>query len=101
MASFTIRVELHGASSADYKRLHDAMFAAACRVFVRGDNGVLYVMPTGEYDYQSDTLSVEQVRTNILAIARVVHPTMEPWVFVTQVAARAWSTTPVYAANAA
>lgn len=50
MASFTTRVELHGASSEDYDNLHAAMAQEGFSRFIRSGEGHWYQLPTAEYD---------------------------------------------------
>jgi hypothetical protein len=101
MADFTIRVELHGASFDDYRKLHDAMFTAGATMYITGDDGRAHVLPTAEYDLLNSALTVEQVRDQVATIAAPYSHWKLPWVLVTQVAARAWSSDPLSAANAA
>jgi hypothetical protein len=92
MASFTTRVELHGASYDDYNNLHAAMERAGFKRYLLGAvNGVnkAYAMPTAEYDFESN-LDCSQVRDLAKRIADGVK--LGAWVLTTQVAARAWNT---------
>ena len=99
MANYTIRIELHGASAQDYLRLHDAMFQIGAKIYIEGDNGVAYQMPSAEYDLENTGLSAAQVRDVAYEIARRFTP--NPWVLVTEVASRAWVLRPLNAANVA
>ena len=101
MADFTIRIELHGASFEDYQQLHNAMFTAGATMFITGDDGRAHVLPTAEYDLLNSLLTVEEVRDEVVKIAAPYSRRKLPWVLVTQVAARAWSSDPLSAANAA
>lgn len=94
MTSFTVRVELHGATSADYDVLHVRMGAAG---FARTVTGVdtsgasaRWMLPTGEYDYSSETENAFAVRDKVKIIAESVK--IGSWVLVTKVAERAWNT---------
>ena len=49
MAAFTTRVELHGASYADYETLHAAMGLEGFSRIIQGSDGVWYHLPTAEY----------------------------------------------------
>jgi hypothetical protein len=50
MASFTVRVELHDASGADYLRLHEAMEAQGFDRTIKSDEGIIYRLPEAEYN---------------------------------------------------
>lgn len=96
MASFTVRIELHGATGEDYNRLHAAMEAAGYQRYVAGvtqdGKSGHWALPTAEYDYSSSA-SAYAVRDHAKAIADTIKP--ESWCLVTQVApgdCRAWST---------
>lgn len=49
MKNFLTRVELHGAQSSDYTKLHDYMYQEKFFMFIRGDDGKAYGLPTAEY----------------------------------------------------
>jgi len=49
---YTVRVELQGASEADYAALDDAMRASGFTKTISG-SGVRYRLPLGEYRYES------------------------------------------------
>jgi hypothetical protein len=61
MANFTVRVELHQATLADYETLHAAMEQQGFSRFITADNGQTYHMPWAEYN-GSGNLSSAQVR---------------------------------------
>ena len=96
MALFTIRVELHGATSEQYEILHTSMAVHSYKRFVEGIDAAgakgYWRLPTAEYDYQSadDTETAFTVRDKVLVIANAVKP--GAWVLVTKSADRAWST---------
>ena len=94
MSSFTVRVELHGASGAQYDALHDAMERNGFYRAIEGVGGDgvswVYAMPTAEYDHVSQATCVA-VRDAALRIASSVKSTPEPWVFVTEANNRAWT----------
>jgi hypothetical protein len=60
--TYLVRIELHDANRLDYDTLHAAMVARGFARTIRGDNGVLYHLPTAEYAIDSTT-SGEQVRS--------------------------------------
>lgn len=88
MSSFTVRIELHGASREDYERLHEKMRTGGFRTTIKGDNGVTYQMPPAEYRLENSALSAVQVQQKASAIAGTVRPNA---VFVTQGDICAWS----------
>lgn len=49
MPDYIVRVELHGATSADYTKLHSDMKAAGFSQTIRGSDRVDYALPTAEY----------------------------------------------------
>ena len=52
MARFMTRVELHGATAADYDRLHEEMKNVGFSRFIQADDGTWYHLPTAEYHIQ-------------------------------------------------
>jgi len=46
---YTVRVELHGASYADYQSLHQYMARQGFSRTIQGDDGVVYKLPPAEY----------------------------------------------------
>jgi hypothetical protein len=94
MSSFTVRVELHNATGADYEILHTRMEQRGFKREIGGTDSSgspgVWALPTAEYDYQSTTESAFQVRDNAKAIAETVK--IGSWVLVTEVQNRAWST---------
>jgi hypothetical protein len=96
MASFTTRVELHGASGEQYELLHAAMERAGFRRWIEGQDasGVThrFALPTAEYDYEASA-NAAQVRDLAKRIADGVK--FGAWVLVTQGADRAWHTTTI------
>lgn len=93
MSSFTVRVELHGASSEHYELLHDRMLKAQYYRWIYGasDGGErgYWTLPTAEYDHTSEA-TVSQIRDEVLVIANSVK--RGAWVLVTEAGDRAWST---------
>jgi hypothetical protein len=61
MATFTTRVELHGATRDDYETLHDAMEGEGFSRKIKGDDGTRYHLPEAEY-----TISGVLTRTDVL-----------------------------------
>ena len=49
MPLFATRVELHGATEADYNRLHSAMEQRGFSRIITSDDGLRYHLPTAEY----------------------------------------------------
>src|SRR5438034_883242 len=49
MAAFMVRVELHGATEADYEVLHEAMEEVGFSRKVQGESRTWYHLPTAEY----------------------------------------------------
>ena len=93
MASFLIRVVLHrDATSKNYQDLHEAMGRYGCARSIRGDDGVLYDLPDGEYVLDSDT-HYETVRNDVVRLATIVRA--DPSVFVAQALRYAWRLYPV------
>lgn len=88
MAIFTVRVEMHGATGADYERLHAAMGARGFRRQITSDQRVAYDLPTAEYDQTNRPTGSAAVRDEVVAIAKTVHP--DPSVLVTEAVGRAW-----------
>jgi hypothetical protein len=87
MTSFTTRVELHGALSADYEKLHEAMRRQGFFTAITSDKGTTYYLPTAEYDFVGN-LS----RTDVLDKAKVAAATTGKAysVLVTESAGRTW-----------
>ena len=60
MASFIARVELHSATYADYETLHVAMQAQGFGRTIVGGNGNTYYLPTGTYDADTTSATLQQ-----------------------------------------
>ncbi len=90
MAFFTVRIELPQAIAADYQRLDAAMQTAGYRREVVGSDGVVFRLPTAEYDLQA-VATADQVMEHAYQAAASVKPQPEPQVMVTQASYRAWS----------
>jgi hypothetical protein len=91
MANFTVRVELHEATYADYETLHAAMEIQGFSRSIRGDNGQVYCMPWAEYN-ASGNLSSAQVRDIAQSVANTTGKSNA--VFVTEAQSRAWAGLP-------
>ena len=87
MASFTIRVELHYASEADYQTLHSAMERAGFSRFITSDDGITYHLPLAEYNREGNL-----TRSQVLASARTAADTTRKTyaVLVSETSGRTW-----------
>jgi len=52
---FTVRVELAGASEAEYARLHAAMDLRGFDRVVRAADGMVYLLPPAEYRFEGNS----------------------------------------------
>ena len=93
MAQFTVRIELHSATSEQYTTLHTLMEASGFRRVIRGVDASgsqgWWQLPIGEYDGDFNETAV-QVRDRAKLISDAVKT--GAWVLVTQVADRSWTT---------
>jgi len=87
MANFTVRVELHQATYADYDTLHAAMEQKGFSRFITADDGQIYHMPWAEYN-GSGNLSCAEVRDIARAAANTTGKSNA--VFVSESTRRAW-----------
>ncbi|HIA3149238.1 TPA: hypothetical protein ACWP3N_005432, partial [Escherichia coli] len=87
MASFTVRVELVGASSDDYNRLHEAMESRRYFREIQDGAGNWFYLPDAEYTAEKNA-SARAVRDEVVAIAGTIKK--NPRVLVTQAADRSW-----------
>lgn len=87
MAKFSVRVELHAASYADYEKLHASMERRGFSRLIKSDGGKTYHLPTAEYDGGGD-LTCQQVLEFAKAAAAETGKSFE--VFVTESAGRVW-----------
>ena len=85
--AFTIRIELHNANSTHYADLARKLAGVNITDVVRGDDGVNYKMPPGEYNYEPSA-DINNVRQTCAGIAASVVPSYA--VYVTQGEVRAW-----------
>ncbi|KNC93757.1 type V toxin-antitoxin system endoribonuclease antitoxin GhoS [Trabulsiella odontotermitis] len=89
MANFTVRVELHNASSNDYENLHERMEAADFSRTITTTSGEVYHLPNAEYSY-SGNKTIEYVRDLARDTAKRVKP--NPAILVTKSdGTRRWS----------
>lgn len=93
MASYMIRVVLHGATAAHYTRLHEAMRKGGAGRTVTGRNGVVFDLPDGEYVLASN-VPTERVRDLVCDIAASVKATPSPSVVVVSYSDIAWQLVP-------
>lgn len=49
MSNFTTRIELHGATVAEYEKLHSAMQKAGFSRTILSNKGQTHILPTAEY----------------------------------------------------
>jgi hypothetical protein len=89
MPKFTVRVELHGASEAQYDELHEAMEAEGFVRWIKAA-GQKYQLPTAEYNLPGSTLTKYHVLNRARRAAQSVKPTPTPWILVTKSAGRTW-----------
>jgi len=72
MAYFMPRIELHDATRTDYLRLHEAMQAQGFSGEVKGKDGKMLQLSTGQYRFESKTLSVYQVLGEAISAAKTI-----------------------------
>lgn len=94
MTDFTVRIEMHGATSEDYELLHARMQEKGFERYVSGrstTDGSLgtWILPTGEYNFSS-TLEAKSVRDLAKEVADGIRS--GSWCLVTAASARSWST---------
>ncbi len=70
MTDFLTRVELHGATIADYEGLDRAMAAANFSKTISSSRGLIYDMPTATYFSQATGMSAAAVRNLAIGAAR-------------------------------
>ena len=70
MTDFLTRVELHGATAADYEVLDQAMTAANFSKTIRSARGLIYNMPSATYFSQAFNMSAAEVRNLAIAAAQ-------------------------------
>jgi hypothetical protein len=92
MNSFITRVELHGANWQDYENLHSYMAAARFYRTIKGDDGVIYQLPTATYSSHGN-LSAREVRE--LAMSTAARTGRRAWVLVTETKSNYWQLQPI------
>jgi hypothetical protein len=90
MAQYLVRVELFGASSDDYERLHANMDATGIEREVSFSDGSRRQMPSGTY-FGLSGLSVSSVRDRVKTFANPLSPQKEAAIFVCQIKDEEWS----------
>lgn len=90
MATFTIRIELHGADEDDYVSLHEAMEERGFFRWIEVKGSKLR-LPTAEYNIGSNEMGVAEIRDLAKSVAMLVKQSPAPWILVTESAGRAWS----------
>jgi glucosamine 6-phosphate synthetase-like amidotransferase/phosphosugar isomerase protein len=73
MASYTTRVELHDAVTSDYTKLHKAMEKKGFSRTITSDKGVVYHLPTAEYDFHGT-----ETRKQVTNLAKEAASTVKP-----------------------
>jgi hypothetical protein len=96
MAHFTVRIELREATPGDQQRLDVAMEAAGYKRTVTDDSGLVFQLPTSEYDLIANG-NVSQVLAHAERIAASVKPQPQPQVLITEGVYRAFSLLPAAA----
>lgn len=66
---YTTRVELHQADADDYESLHAAMEKRGFSRRITSDDGVIYHLPTAEYNYEGTSTIDEVIAAAKLAAA--------------------------------
>ena len=90
MAQYLVRVELFGASSDDYERLHANMDAMGIEREVSFSDGSKRQMPSGTY-FGPSSLDVSSVRDRIKVFANPLSPQKDAAIFLCQVKDDEWS----------
>lgn len=89
MSNFTVRIELHNASSDDYEKLHEEMENAGFSRTITTESGAVHHLPAAEYSY-SGKITTEEVRDLARDTAKKVKS--KPAVLVTKAdGSRRWS----------
>jgi hypothetical protein len=87
VANFIVRVELHGAGSETYEKLHNDLLAKGLVNFVIAHDGSRYLLPSATYSY-SGNFAVDAVREWLQVLIAAVHANY--WVFVCEAAGTSW-----------
>ena len=70
MTDFLTRVELHGATDADYQMLDQAMIEANFSKTIQSSRGLIYNMPSATYFSRAFNMTAAEVRNLAIAAAR-------------------------------
>jgi hypothetical protein len=70
MKKFSIRVELHSATSSDYVALAEHLRQRGIVDLITDENGVTYKLPPAEYNYVGDA-TLEQVFASVESAAKL------------------------------
>lgn len=87
MARFIVRVELHGADSNDYTKLHESMRIRGYNQSIQDTDLSWFYLPTAEYTINVNS-SAANVRNDVMGIVQSVKPNFS--LLVTEVADIAW-----------
>lgn len=98
MTRFTIRVVLYDANLSHYHKLYTEMAKYGFTDEIMGDDGQVYKMAPGDYDFAGNWTSVE-VRS--IASTAAAAAGSKYAVFVTEVVSRAWLGLPLVRARTA
>ncbi|MGZ9027391.1 MAG: hypothetical protein ACXW2U_08975 [Telluria sp.] len=91
MTAFSIRVELHDATSADYAKLADRLAAREVVDVIRNDKGELFKLPPAEYNFEGNA-TLDNVYEAVCTITATIGRKYA--VVVTQAARRMWCNLP-------
>ncbi len=94
MANYSVRIELPGASDADYGSLDAAMREEGFVRWIVGASGKREQLPTGEYNLIDSDLHQAMVLGRAEEAARAVQSEPAPLIIVTESAGRIWSGLP-------
>ncbi len=70
MTDFVTRVELHGATNADYQTLDEEMLAKNFSKTITSSRGLIYNMPSATYFSQAFNMTASDVRNLAVTAAR-------------------------------
>ncbi|MFH6564930.1 hypothetical protein [Pseudomonas kulmbachensis] len=90
MPQYLVRVELFGASSDDYERLHANMDAMGIEREISFSDNSMRQMPSGTY-FGFSSLDVTAVRDRVQAFANPLSPQKAAAIFASQVKEGEWS----------
>ncbi|MHC0023224.1 MULTISPECIES: type V toxin-antitoxin system endoribonuclease antitoxin GhoS [Enterobacter] len=82
MTSYTVRVELHGAESDEYEKLHAEMAKEGFDKIIMLD-GIYYELPTAEYSLVDSSLTTLEVTEKAFKAAKKVQPQPVPSILTT------------------